>query len=95
MKVVVVLLTSEKVILQTSSRHKLIYKQPLIIFDTITHQFNKIGMEKITKIINLSLQTGTFSCVFNSGKGYIYIEEKRRKEGSYKPLFMTLKAIRI
>ena len=53
-------LTSEEMILQTSSRHKLINQQPLVIFDTITHQFNKVRMQKIAKIVNLSLQTETF-----------------------------------
>lgn len=49
------ILTSEKMVLKTSTAHKLINKQTLIIFVTVTYKLNKIWMVKLSEKGNLSL----------------------------------------
>ena len=49
------ILTSEKMVLKTSTAHKLVNKQTLIIFVTVTYKLNKIWMVKLSEKGNLSL----------------------------------------
>ena len=49
------ILTSEKMVFKTSTAHKLVNKQMLIIFVTVTYKLNKIRVVKLSKKGNLSL----------------------------------------
>lgn len=42
-------------IFKTSPSHKLIDKQPLIIFDAAANELNKIGMVKLSQKFNFGL----------------------------------------
>jgi hypothetical protein len=52
----ILLPTSEKVIFQTAPWHIFIHKQPLIIFDAISNEFDQICMAKLTEEVDFCLQ---------------------------------------
>ena len=50
-------LTLENMAFQASSRHKLVDEHPVLIFTTITNQFNEMGMPQLPKKDDLGLKS--------------------------------------
>ena len=96
--------TSEKVVLQASSRHKFIRQQPLIIFNAVTNQFNQIRMNEVAKEAYFSLPNNMG--IENSQELHMTKEKAKQKKEVVnqvkcirkepnQPFFMTLKPIMI